>query len=67
MDLGHNNESAKIDSARLENLSSWIMDSHQDKGGHVRDMTKSPGVRKSKDMSFRYLFAARKQVDKGCE
>ena len=48
MDLGHNNERAKFVSVRLENLSSWIMNSCQDKGGHVRDITKSPGVRKSK-------------------
>ena len=67
MGLGHNNERSETASSKLENLSSWIMDSRQDKGEHVRDMTKSPGVRKSKDMSFRYLFAARKQADKDCD
>ena len=67
MDLGHNNERAKIVSARLENLSSWIMDSCQDKGGTCTGHDKEPRCTQSKNMSFRYLFAARKQADKDCE
>ena len=55
---------AKSDSTSLENLRSGIMDSRHDLGEYVCDMTKNPGVHKSRNMSFRYLFAVRKMGDK---
>ena len=57
---------AKSESTSLENLRSGLMDSLQDLGEHVWSMTKNLDVHKSGNMSFRFLFAARKIDDKNC-